>query len=106
MRKSTLGSLNYLSPEQIGSRFYNKKVDIWSIGVVTYELLFGISPFEDEIVYSLKNNIHNPILELVFPAEIPVSNEAKSFLVKTLEKNSNDRISIEETIQHPFFQQI
>ena len=84
MRRSTLGSLNYLSPEQIGNRFYNKKIDIWSIGVTTYELLFGGSPFEDEIKYSLKNNTHNPVLELVFPAEIPISDEAKDFLIKTL----------------------
>lgn len=47
MRKSSIGSPNYLSPEQIGKRFYNKKIDIWGIGIVTYELLFGISPFED-----------------------------------------------------------
>jgi serine/threonine protein kinase len=36
MRNSQIGSRNYLSPEQYHSRFYDKKVDIWSIGIVTY----------------------------------------------------------------------
>lgn len=68
MRKTRLGSPNYLSPEQLHQRFYNKKVDIWSLGVVTYELLFGFSPFEEEIIHALKNNLSSLAYELLFPA--------------------------------------
>lgn len=36
MRKSTIGSPAYLSPEQLNKNFYGKKIDIWSIGIMTY----------------------------------------------------------------------
>lgn len=36
MRRSSIGSPSYLSPEQMGNRFYTKKIDIWSVGVITY----------------------------------------------------------------------
>jgi aurora kinase len=51
-RRNTLcGTLDYLPPEMIkpGSRdnYYNEKVDLWSLGVLTYEFLVGEAPFED-----------------------------------------------------------
>jgi serine/threonine protein kinase len=36
MRKSQVGSLSYLSPEQLSNSYYNKKIDVWSIGIITY----------------------------------------------------------------------
>ena len=45
MRKSQIGSPNYLSPEQLSNHFYNNKIDIWSLGIITYELLLGVSPY-------------------------------------------------------------
>jgi serine/threonine protein kinase len=56
MRKSKIGSIGYLSPEQLNHHFYNKKIDIWSMGIVTYELLFGNSPYEKEILDLLKKD--------------------------------------------------
>jgi aurora kinase, other len=50
-RKTMCGTLDYLPPEMIrpGSddAFYNEKVDLWSLGVLTYEFLCGEAPFED-----------------------------------------------------------
>jgi aurora kinase len=46
MRKSKIGSPAYLSPEQLNQNFYGKKIDIWSIGIITYEMLFGTTPFD------------------------------------------------------------
>lgn len=36
MRKSKIGSPAYLSPEQLNHNFYSNKIDIWSIGIMTY----------------------------------------------------------------------
>jgi aurora kinase len=52
-RRSTLcGTLDYLPPEMIKSgssdNRYNEKIDLWSLGVLTYEFLVGEAPFEDE----------------------------------------------------------
>lgn len=50
-RKTMCGTLDYLPPEMIipGSsvNYYNEKVDLWSLGVLTYEFLVGEAPFED-----------------------------------------------------------
>ncbi len=50
-RNTICGTLDYLPPEMIkpGSQenFYNEKVDLWSLGVLTYEFLVGEAPFED-----------------------------------------------------------
>lgn len=50
-RNTMCGTLDYLPPEMIkpGSQenFYNEKVDLWSLGVLTYEFLCGEAPFED-----------------------------------------------------------
>lgn len=45
------GTLDYLPPEMLnGSNFHNEKVDLWSLGVLTYEFLVGAAPFEDSPV--------------------------------------------------------
>lgn len=50
-RKTMCGTLDYLPPEMIkpgtSDNFYNEKVDLWSLGVLTYEFLVGEAPFED-----------------------------------------------------------
>jgi aurora kinase len=50
-RQTMCGTLDYLPPEMLkpGSQdnFYNEKVDLWSLGVLTYEFLVGEAPFED-----------------------------------------------------------
>ena len=50
-RKTMCGTLDYLPPEMIKSgtsdNYYNEKIDLWSLGVLTYEFLVGEAPFED-----------------------------------------------------------
>jgi len=45
------GTLDYLPPEMLnGSNYHSEKVDLWSLGVLTYEFLVGAAPFEDSPV--------------------------------------------------------
>ena len=45
-RKTFCGTLDYLPPEMVSKNSYDSSVDIWSIGVLTYEFLVGSPPFE------------------------------------------------------------
>lgn len=53
MRKSLIGSPLYFSPEQLNKGFYGSKIDIWQLGVITYEMIFGFAPFEKEIIWAI-----------------------------------------------------
>jgi len=57
-RRTLCGTLDYLPPEMIKSgskdNWYNEKVDLWSLGVLTYEFLVGEAPFEDTPIMTQK----------------------------------------------------
>jgi len=46
LRGTLCGTPLYTSPEIVSHKPYDSKIDIWSIGVLTYELLYGNIPFE------------------------------------------------------------
>ena len=48
MRGTFCGTPLYVSPELLKRKNYNNKIDVWSVGIMTYELLFGKVPFEIE----------------------------------------------------------
>lgn len=45
MSKSFCGTLDYVSPEMVEDKPYDNSVDVWSVGVLTYELIVGHAPF-------------------------------------------------------------
>jgi serine/threonine protein kinase len=45
-RETLCGTPDYVSPEMLINKIYNKTVDIWSIGILMYEFLTGKPPFE------------------------------------------------------------
>ncbi|MGD9347277.1 MAG: protein kinase, partial [Candidatus Aminicenantes bacterium] len=87
----TMGTIAYMSPEQARGEKVDHRTDIWSFGVVLFEVLTGQLPFkgdhEQAVVYSILNENPKPIAE--FKAGVPVSIE--QVVVKALEKNPDRR---------------
>lgn len=55
MKKTFCGTLDYVSPEMKDKGEYSFHVDLWSIGVLTFELLTGSVPFKEEITQWKRN---------------------------------------------------
>lgn len=81
-RKTLCGTLDYLPPEMVQGLDHDSAVDVWSLGVLCYEFLFGQPPFEAEG----HSNTYKRILrvDLRFPADIPVSSGAKDLIRKVV----------------------
>ena len=87
-----------MAPEIIESGNYDFSVDIWSLGILLYELLIGHSPFKDK---TTKNTIVNIKLhEIKFDKEI--SDDSKDLINKLLEVNKEKRINIKDILNHDF----
>ncbi|CAD2218223.1 RAC serine/threonine-protein kinase [Angomonas deanei] len=96
------GTPEYLAPEFLMGKTYGREVDWWSLGVLMYEMLFGIPPFYDEN----QNAMYELILTapLTFDDEITVSDEAKDLLTRLLDRNPTTRLqNVEDFTKHPFF---
>jgi len=103
-RRTICGTPNYIAPEiisEIGG--YSHEVDIWSIGVILYVLLFGIFPFERGDIKSTYNRIKT--CSYNFPKHIKVSDSAKDLINKIFNLNPIKRPALDLILNHPFFLQ-
>lgn len=81
---------------------YSSKADIWSIGVVYYEMLFGKPPFGGDTIDELIKNIKETAGDnLKFP--LKVSNESQNILKQMLQTDPNNRMSWFEFFNHELF---
>ena len=98
------GTLTYCAPEIILDEPYNKEVDMWSIGVMTYLMISGRLPFNGEDENKIAREI--AFNEPDFNAECwkKVSKECISFIKQLLEKNAKKRMVIGDALKHEWFQ--
>lgn len=91
MAQTMLGSPIYMAPEILKEEIYTLKADIWSLGVVLFEMLFGYCPFESSSISQLINVIKDT--ELKIPKELnPISDQCETLINKMLVKDQFKRI--------------
>ena len=92
------GSFGYAAPEIMLKQGHGKPVDMWSLGVITYTLLCGYSPFRSENVADLVNECQSG--NIVFHGRYwkDVSHEAKDFIVKLLQPEPSRRLTSEQAL--------
>jgi calcium/calmodulin-dependent protein kinase I len=85
------GSFGYAAPEVMLRRGHGKPVDIWSLGVITYTLLCGYSPFRSESMNDLIEECQNE--KVIFHQRYwsSVSEDAKDFIKKLLRADPAQR---------------
>ena len=85
-----MGTVAYLSPEQVSSRAFDGRSDIYSLGVVLYECLVGEPPFTGEVQSILYRIVHEiPQPPRALGAEI--REELQDILMRCLEKDAGKR---------------
>jgi serine/threonine protein kinase/tetratricopeptide (TPR) repeat protein len=86
-----MGTVAYMSPEQASGESYDHRTDIWSFGVVLYEMLSGQLPFGGEhqqlILYSILNQNPQPMKNLLYTLPL----ELERIIHRCLEKEPSER---------------
>ncbi len=87
----TVGTLSYMSPEQVTGSDVDNRSDLWSLGVVLFEMLSGVRPFvadyEQAVMYSILNQSHTQLSALV--PDLPPA--VGRIVDRCLEKDPNSR---------------
>ncbi|MDX1613355.1 MAG: protein kinase [Candidatus Promineifilaceae bacterium] len=87
-----LGTIAYLSPEACMGKELDSRADIWSFGVVLYEMLTGLRPFADATAAGTVTRIlHEPVAD-VAPVRPDLPAALEDLLLRMLTKNRDERI--------------
>ncbi|KAM5557890.1 serine/threonine-protein kinase TIO [Rosa sericea] len=96
--RSIKGTPLYMAPELVREQPYNHTADLWSLGVILYELFVGQPPFYTNSVYALIRHIVKD------PVKYPdnMSSNFKNFLKGLLNKMPQNRLTWPALLEHPF----
>ncbi|KAG0472294.1 hypothetical protein HPP92_016840 [Vanilla planifolia] len=99
-RRTMCGTLDYLPPEMVESVEHDASVDIWSLGVLCFEFLYGVPPFEAKEHSDTYRRIVE--VDLKFPPKPTVSSSAKDLISQMLVKESSQRLPLIKLLEHPW----
>ena len=96
-----VGSAYYTAPEVLSGN-YDRRCDIWSLGVITYIMLTGSPPFNGNSVDEIHRKIQYVEINFSSKRINQCSVDAKNFVKKLLAKSSEERLSLDDALNHPF----
>lgn len=91
MTDGAIGSVHYISPEQAKGSLTDAKTDLYSVGVILYEMLTGTLPFQSDnaVSVALMQLQNDPVLPREINPEIPIGLE--QIIMRAMQKNQTDR---------------
>lgn len=104
-----VGTYWYLPPETFltgeSAPSISSKVDIWALGVIFFEMLYGQRPFGNNMSQEkiLKEQVILKSVKVSFPEKSGISKEAKEFITKCLAYNEFDRYDVDQAYNSPYF---
>uniref|UniRef100_A0A915PUX1 Uncharacterized protein n=1 Tax=Setaria digitata TaxID=48799 RepID=A0A915PUX1_9BILA len=103
-KKATLVfcSAEFCPPEVINAELVGLSADMWAIGVITYLLLSGSSPFAGKTVQETMANVSSGDWNFSDTVWNEVSDIAKDFVGKLIVKNKHERMTVDEALSHPW----
>lgn len=97
-RTTLCGTLDYLSPEMVKGEPHHKAVDLWSIGVLMFELIVGKAPFHSEGY----DPTYKKIMNVDYRVPEHISKAAAHLISKLLIFKPQDRMPLENVATHPW----
>ncbi|CAD8133722.1 unnamed protein product [Paramecium octaurelia] len=102
-RNFNVGTPLYMSPQALRQQGHTEQGDVWAIGVVFYEMLFGRTPFNGQSEAALISNIMNQPLHL--PSHPQISSAAKDFIRQCLTVDDARRMRVRDMANHQLMRQ-
>jgi serine/threonine protein kinase len=101
LSRTICGSPLYMAPEMLLSKKYNNKSDLWSVGVIMYEALYGTPVYNAVNIIELYSMIKN--VPVTYPKNVPVSMACLDCLHRLLQKEPEKRMSWSEFYSHQWW---
>jgi len=97
------GTICYIAPEVLEKRYLGSSCDMWSLGVIAFRLLTGYMPFggrtDSEIIRAIRRGSFT--MRSAY-SRAPISEPARDFVQRLLEKNPRERMTAEQAMSHPW----
>ena len=104
MTETILGAPLFMAPEIMKGKAYNNQVDVWSLGVVFFEMLTGFTPFigkdKMDLLYQIEKGVYR------IPKRLKLSLPGLTFLNGCLQYDSNKRLNWDQIFEHEFWKQM
>ena len=101
-RGTFCGTTEYMAPEMVNQKEYSKEIDVWSLGVLLYEMLHGYSPFIPNKKYFNEREVMENIKIHRLKFDKKVSEDCKDLIFHLLDENRGRRYKVEDIFYSNF----